>query len=30
MFKGEEFFLEVKQDAERGFQRLVSINAPKL
>jgi hypothetical protein len=30
MFKGEEFFLEVKEDSERGFQRLVSINAPKL
>lgn len=29
-FKDSKYFLEVKQDAERGFQRLVSINAPKL
>jgi hypothetical protein len=29
-FAGSKYFLEVKQDADRGFQRLVSINAPKL
>jgi hypothetical protein len=29
-FVGDKYKLDVKQDAERGFQRLVSINAPKL
>ena len=29
-FVGEIFFLETKLDKERGFQRLVSINQPKL
>lgn len=30
MLKGEKYKLEVKQDEDRGFQRLISINAPKL
>ena len=29
-FVGELFFLEVKTDVESGFQRLISINAPKI
>ncbi len=29
-FVGDIFYLELKMDKERGFQRLVSINQPKL
>ena len=29
-FAGEVFYLETKMDKDRGFQRLVSINEPKL